>query len=115
LKEAPKLHRENCKINWSAPLEKIHDQIRGLSPFPTAWTTLIENNQETMVKIYAAEILKADHSHETGAVVATKNEIKVAVKGGYIMVKEMQLPGKRKMNVKDILNGHKFDKNAHMR
>lgn len=112
LKSAYKLTRENTCIDWQQSLEVIFNFIRGLSPFPTAWTTLVNGNDKVMLKIYAAEKETAAHHHESGMIVQELKEIKVAAPGGYIILKEIQLPGKRKMQVKDLLNGYKFFPNA---
>lgn len=112
-KTAYKLVKDNCKIDWSQPIGTIYNKIRGLNPFPTAWCYL-ENNENTLVtvKIYAVEKLEEDHNFEDGFILATKDALKVACKGGYINIIEIQLPGKRKMEVKSLLNGFEFSKSA---
>lgn len=112
LKSAHKLTRENTRIDWKQSIDTIHNFIRGLSPFPTAWTLLENGNDEVMLKIYAAKKELDNHSHETGKVLQEDKKIKIAVTGGYILLKEVQLPGKRKMKVKDLLNGYRFFPNA---
>ncbi|MDN3493378.1 methionyl-tRNA formyltransferase [Winogradskyella bathintestinalis] len=113
LKTAYKLNRDNCKIDWSQPLATIYNKIRGLNPFPAAWCYL-DNNEETnlSVKIYGVEKLEDHHNYEAGKLISTKNELKVACQGGYIKIHEIQLPGKRKMNVKSLLNGFNFSESA---
>lgn len=112
LKSAPKLTRENTRIDWEKSLDEIFNFIRGLSPFPSAWTELINGNDNVTIKIYAAEKESASHREEIGRILQEGKEIKVAVDGGYIILKEVQLPGKRKMEIKDLLNGYKFFPNA---
>lgn len=112
LKSAYKLTRENTRINWTAPLESTFNLIRGLSPYPTAWTMLSNGNEEVMMKIYAGETEKAEHSQPTGKIIQEGKTVKVAVKEGYLILKEIQLPGKKKMDVKDLLNGYEFYPNA---
>lgn len=112
LKTAHKLTRENTRIDWNRSLEEIYNFIRGLSPFPTAWTTLINGKEEQMLKIFAADKEKEDHNLEIGKVFQEDKKVKVAVPGGFIVLKELQLPGKRKMEVKDLLNGYQFFPNA---
>ncbi|MEG9328794.1 methionyl-tRNA formyltransferase [Salinimicrobium catena] len=112
LKTAHKLTRENTKIDWEQEPEKIYNFIRGLSPFPTAWTTLVNGQNEQMMKIYAAEKENAAHDLEPGKLVQENKEVKIAVKGGYIILTEVQLPGKRKMAIKELLNGYQFFPNA---
>ncbi len=116
LKTAYKLHNENTKIDWNAPLMTIHNHIRGLSPYPGAWCYLINNEKEERVKVFSA-FAKAekDTTATIGSVEIEENSIKVTVTNGYIFITEIQLPGKRKMDVKALLNGYKFSKNAKMR
>ncbi len=107
-KEAPKLTSENTQIDWTAPLKVIDSFIRGLAPYPTAWTVLINNEEELKVKITNCSIEEENHNEAIGTISTTKKELKVAVRGGYLYIKEMQLPGKRKMQINDLLNGYNF-------
>ncbi|MDX1365247.1 methionyl-tRNA formyltransferase [Arenibacter latericius] len=115
LKLAHKLHKDTCKLAWDKPIDKVYNKIRGLSPYPTAWSTLYNGEDKLTMKIYTATKEEAEHKEEFGAISFTKNELKVAVMGGYINLLEIQLPGKRRMTTKEVLNGLKLDKNAHMR
>ncbi|MCB0472283.1 MAG: methionyl-tRNA formyltransferase [Flavobacteriaceae bacterium] len=112
LKPAPKLFRDNCRINWNAPGETIYNTIRGLSPYPAAWTLLANGGETVEVKIYKCRYEKTGHSYPTGKLLIGKRELKVAVENGYIIIDELQLPGKRKMNTADLLNGYTFDRDA---
>jgi methionyl-tRNA formyltransferase len=113
LKTAYKLNRDNCKIDWSQSLETIYNKIRGLNPFPAAWCYLDNDTDKPLnVKIYGVEKLEADHNDKEGHLISSKDEVKVACKGGYIILKELQLPGKRKMDVKSLLNGFQFSESA---
>ncbi|WP_405570234.1 methionyl-tRNA formyltransferase [Winogradskyella sp. Asnod2-B02-A] len=113
LKTAYKLNRDNCKIDWTQPIDTIYNKIRGLNPFPTAWCYLDNNeNKPLSVKIYGVEKVEEHHTIETGKLIATKDELKVACQGGYINLMEIQLPGKRKMDVKSLLNGFNFSESA---
>ncbi|MBX2828275.1 MAG: methionyl-tRNA formyltransferase [Flavobacteriaceae bacterium] len=112
-KEAPKLNSENTQIDWSLPLETIDSFIRGLSPYPAAWTVLINKGAEMKVKIYGCDLEKGDHTLTTGEIVAGKGTLKVATQGGYLHILEMQIPGKRKMPVKDLLNGFEVENGAY--
>ena len=114
VKSAPKIHKETCQIDWSQSLEQVYNQIRGLSPYPTSWTTLMNNGEEIFLKIYKAIKEKEEHNLKKGQIIYTKKEMKVAVKGGYILLLEIQLPGKRKMEIRDVLNGLKLAKTATM-
>jgi methionyl-tRNA formyltransferase len=113
LKTAYKLDRENCKIDWSQQMDTIYNKIRGLNPFPTAWCYLDNKDQEQLtVKLYGIEKCIADHSYENGCIISSKEDVKVSCQGGYISIKEIQLPGKRKMDIKSLLNGYQFSESA---
>ena len=114
LKTAYKLNRENCKINWEDTMDNIYNLVRGLSPYPAAWCTLINGAETLDVKIYATKKETSAHNLEHGTIVSTKQDIKVAVTNGYIIIKEIKLPGKRQMDVKSLLNGYEFETNAKM-
>jgi methionyl-tRNA formyltransferase len=114
VKSAPKIHKETCQIDWNQSLEKVYNHIRGLSPYPTSWTTLMNNDEEIFLKIYKANKEKEKHNLKNGQIICTKKELKVAVKDGYVMLLEIQLPGKRKMEIRDVLNGLKLEKTATM-
>ena len=112
IKTAYKLNKDNCKINWTDSLENIYNHIRGLSPYPAAWCTLINGNDELDIKIYEVEKAYELHSLKIGTIIFSKKELKVAVAKGYIIIKEMKLPGKRTMDAKSLLNGYTFEANA---
>ena len=114
IKTAYKLDRDNCKINWYESLENIYNLIRGLSPYPAAWCTLVNGDETLDVKIYASNTEHASHNYEIGNVVVEKNILKVAVKNGYLLIEEIKLPGKRSMDAKSLLNGYNFSENAKM-
>ncbi|QNJ98573.1 methionyl-tRNA formyltransferase [Constantimarinum furrinae] len=114
IKEAPKLTTENTRINWNNSGEQIDAFIRGLSPYPVAWTILVDKGEELKVKIYEAKYRAETHSEESGHLSSSKKEMKIAVKDGYLYIKEIQLPGKRKMDVAALLNGYSFTKEAKM-
>ncbi len=112
LKLAYKLERDTCRIDWNLPLESIHNFIRGLSPYPAAWTTLHTNEEQLTVKIYTVSIEKIVHKLKPGELVFSKKEIRVAATGGYINLLEIQLQGKKRMRTLDLLNGLVLSKNA---
>jgi methionyl-tRNA formyltransferase len=111
LKTAYKLHRDNCKIDWEADVEKIYNKIRGLNPFPAAWCYLKQADKKEMIKIYKVGYSKEAHSEAFGSIFSQKDHLKIAVKNGFIQIYEIQLPGKRKMTVKALLNGLHFNIN----
>ncbi len=112
IKTAYKLNRENCKIDWTKSAAEIHNLIRGLSPYPAAWCYFKDNNEEWNVKIYAAQIIPEHHSFKTGQIITSKKEIKIAVKDGFIQILSLQLPGKKKMQTQELLNGVTFSEKA---
>lgn len=114
LKSAYKIFKETCEIDWKKPINDIYNHIRGLSPYPASWTTLINGEDSIFLKIYDASMEKEKHEHTTGTVLFDKTELKVAVVGGYIKLLEIQLPNKRKMKTSDVLNGLKLLKSAHI-
>lgn len=115
IRTAYKIHKHTCKIDWSLPIDVIHNKIRGLSPYPAAWSDLYNNDEESTLKIYEAEKIMETHQLETGTIISDKNSVKVAVSEGYLSLKLVQLPGKKKMEVKSLLNGYSFNTNAKMR
>ncbi|MFV9551362.1 methionyl-tRNA formyltransferase [Algibacter sp. PT7-4] len=114
IKTAYKLNKDNCKINWNNSITNIYNHIRGLSPYPAAWCTLINNNDVLDVKLYKVKKELEEHNLELGTIITTKKELKVAVTNGYINIIEIKLPGKRAMDIKSLLNGYAFHENAKM-
>jgi len=113
-KMAPKISRDTCEVNWNHNAELVYNHIRGLSPYPTAWTTLHTSDDTLYLKIYDVELEKIAHNLEPGVIVADKWSMKIAAKGGYIHMLQIQLPGKRKMAIKDVLNGLNLDPKAYV-
>jgi len=114
LRDAPKLTKENTKIDWSLPVEKIDAFIRGLNPYPAAWSYLNNKDEELKVKLYHCLPEIESHSFAIGTLLISNKEVKVAVTNGYLIIKELQIPGKRKMDIKSLLNGYSFDENSKM-
>lgn len=115
LKPAPKIHKDTCQIDWNASLDDIHNLIRGLSPYPTAWSYFVNHDKEETIKIYKTQKEFVQHTEVVGKLIADKKTLKVAVSEGYIHLLEIQLPGKRKMETSAVLNGLDLDENAHLR
>jgi len=112
LKEAPKLSSDNTKINWNQSSKKINCFIRGLNPYPAAWVNILNNDTELNIKVYDCEIEKEKHNVLPGTLVISKKELKIASKNGWIKIKELKVPGKRKMGIKSLLNGFSFAEDA---
>lgn len=115
IKTAHKIHKETCRIDWSASAQDIHNHIRGLSPYPAAWTYLVNGDEEISLKIFKSEVESVEHQEETGKIVVEKRMLKVAITEGYLQLLEVQFPGKRRMSIVDALNGINLDKSAHVR
>ncbi len=113
LKEAPKIFPETCKINWEDTVENIHNFIRGLAPYPGAWSILHQNNQEIKVKIFKADLVIEIHTLKTGTILSVAKSIKVVVKNGFILIDELQIAGKKKMDTPSLLNGFHFTEDAY--
>lgn len=109
LTPAPKIFRETCRIDWNQPTKRIYDFIRGLSPYPAAWTML----EGKSVKIYEAEKEEVKVPEKSGMICTDgKNTLKVATADGWLNIKTLQLEGKKKMPVTDLLRGLKIKENA---
>lgn len=104
--KAPKIHTDTCAINFDAPVDTVHNFIRGLSPFPTAWMTLTD----LKFKIFRSTKERATHNVPIGAYITdNKSYLKIAVQDGFIHLTELQLQGKRRMDIRTFLNGFKFE------
>lgn len=113
LRPAPKIFHDTCRIDWNMSVKKVHDFVRGLSPYPAAWTTLTVGEKPVDVKIYETE--KTDETPQDelpiGAVVSDgKNYLKVRCKDGFINILTLQIAGKKRMGVVDFLRGFKYEK-----
>ncbi len=114
IKTAYKLNRDNCKIDWNATIDSIYNKIRGLSPYPAAWCTLINDDKQLDIKVYESTKEICSHDYSIGQIITTKSDLKVAVAEGYINITKIKLPGKKLMAIKSLLNGYEFI-NAKMR
>lgn len=108
IKTAYKLNKDNCKIDWNKPGHEIYNLVRGLSPYPAAWTNILDNGQEWNVKVYETSFEPDEHKEQIGTVLSDKKTLKVAVSDGFIYFLSLQMPGKKRMNVKELLNGQVF-------
>lgn len=114
LKPAPKIFHETCKIDWKEKnIDEIYNFIRGLSPYPAAWTSFTCGEKQMDVKIFEAEKAYTDSTaYSVGQVVSDgKTYLKVAVNGGFINIKCLQLAGKKRMTTEDFLRGFKCENN----
>lgn len=113
LRPAPKIFKETCQIDWNQPSRVIYNKVRGLSPYPAAWTELTLSTGEVLspVKVYEVKEVKSENAKECqpGQMVSDgKSYIHIACADGLIALEQLQLPGKKRMDVKSLLNGFKF-------
>ena len=116
LKMAPKIFKETCKINWNSDCESIYNFVRGLSPYPTAWSELMNDNTPSIpMKIYEVTTEQTSHTHTHGTIITDgKKDLKVACKDGFVIIKSLQLAGKKRMNSDEFLRGYKIDLLQHL-
>ena len=107
LRPAPKIFRDTCHIDFSGSVDSVYNFVRGMSPYPAAWCELVNAGGEAVaLKVYAVSKEYAQHEKVAGTIVSDgKNFIKVAVRDGYISLDEVQLAGKKRMPVADLLRG----------
>ncbi|ERI88917.1 methionyl-tRNA formyltransferase [Bacteroides pyogenes F0041] len=110
LRPAPKIFKETCRIDWNRPVKKIYDFVRGLSPYPGAWTELISPEGETVVlKIFESEKNVEEHGLLPGTIVTDgKKTIKIAVPDGFLSILSLQLPGKKRLKTDELLRGFRL-------
>ena len=111
LNPAPKIFKENCRIDWNLPGNKLFNLIRGLSPYPGAYTMLEREDGEALqCKIFKASFEEVPQIDAPGTISTDgKHSLKVSVKDGMIHVHSIQMAGKRKMDIKDFLAGFNFE------
>ena len=111
LKPAPKIFKETCRIDWTKSAKQVYDFIRGLSPYPAAWTELHQPGGEVLtVKIFETERIEKVHNNPAGSIDTDgKNYLRIAVPDGWIEVKSLQLPGKKRLKTDELLRGFKIN------
>ena len=127
LRPAPKIFKETCRIDWNQPVKKIYDFIRGLSPYPAAWSELIASEKESVVvKIFEVEkIVKKNDKRcrnsrgrfcKVGSIETdAKKYIKVSVPGGFVSILSLQLPGKKRLKIDELLRGYHLEDGCKMK
>ena len=110
LRPAPKIFKDTCRIDWNQPVKKVYDFIRGLSPYPAAWSELVASeNEAVVVKIFETEKMYESHQLSAGTVVTDgKKYIKVAVPDGFVSILSLQLPGKKRLKTDELLRGYRL-------
>ena len=115
---APKIFKDTCRIDWSRPAEVLYNHIRGLSPYPAAWTTLIneEGQEPTTLKVYATgepEPFAADAKPAPGSIRADRKRMHVACGDGWLEILSLQQSGKKRMDTDAFLRGYVLHPTAH--
>ena len=107
IKPAPKIFKETCEIDWTKTAKQVYDFIRGLSPYPGAWTTLVKaDGKETVLKIFKAR--KTDcPAQSAGTIIIDGKQLFVSAGDCLLELLELQLAGKKRMSARDFLNGIK--------
>lgn len=111
LKAAPKIFKETCRIDWQGKtLKQLHDFVRGLSPYPAAWTEMQDASGKVYsLKIFATEKEVGTPEEPVGTVLSDgRTYLKVAVDGGYLRLTELQIAGKKRMRTEDFLRGFRM-------
>ncbi len=111
LRPAPKIFRETCEIDFSKTAQEVHNFVRGLSPYPAAWTRLTIGGTEQVVKVYKTEPrAKSQEPSKHAGEIATdgKTYLRIATADGWVDIIELQLPGKKRMDIRSLLNGIKL-------
>jgi len=111
IKKAPKIFREDCRIDWTRPAADVHNHIRGLSPFPGAWTKLSSDSGNDSYKIFQSHIGELTDA-EPGEVRIENAMLKVACSDKWIEIEELQAPGKKRMKTGDFLRGNRLEKDV---
>ncbi len=112
LKEAPKIYKEDCKINWHKSLDKVFDHIRGLSPYPTAWSEFEHKKTAKVLsfKLFSVEKIQSEHQMQVGDIKTDgKKNFEIALDGGYIKINDLQLQSKKRMKTAAFLSGFRID------
>lgn len=107
LRPAPKIFKDTCQIKWQElTMKRAYDFIRGLSPYPGAWTHVIANGKETEMKVYRTSMVPDASANFNNEFISDgKTSLKVSLPGGYLCLEEVQLAGKKRMPIADLLHG----------
>jgi len=112
LRPAPKIFREDCRIDWARPAQQLFDFIRGLSPHPGAWSVLKAGIEETHIKFFRVKYLKREHTLEPGSLFSRDDEFWIACSDGYIIPFNLQLSGRKRLEVRELLKGWEAPENG---
>lgn len=108
MRPAPKIFKDDCRIDWTKDAQSVHNLIRGLSPYPGSWSIICNGEKELNVKLFASAI--AEKSDKLpGQIEQTKNSLKVSTADAWLEITEIQIAGKKRMKTKDLLQGFSFE------
>lgn len=110
LRPAPKIFKDTCRIDWNRPVKRVYDFVRGLSPYPAAWTELcMPDGQQLVLKVFETEIIRENHNQQPGAIQTDgKKYLRVAAADGWIAIRALQLPGKKRLKTEELLRGFRL-------
>lgn len=116
LRPAPKIFKETCRIDWNQPVKRIYDFIRGLSPYPAAWSELVQPDGEAVVmKIFETEKIIETHQLTPGTLLTDgKSYIHIVATDGFINIHALQLPGKKRLRTDELLRGFRLTEEFRM-
>lgn len=116
IKNAPKIFKETCQIDWAKSAKQVYDFVRGLSPYPGAWTTLVTPDaKETVLKVYKTHKTGRVAGQESGTLLVDGKSLLVACTDEWLEICELQLAGKKRMQAGDFLNGMKQVADSHVK
>ena len=109
LKPAPKIFKETCEIDWTKTSSEVHNFVRGLSPYPAAWTNLKVNEEILTFKVFETNPIIEQHNLLPGSIITdNKATLRIATQDGFVELLDIQLSGKRRMKTSQFLNGFSF-------
>jgi methionyl-tRNA formyltransferase len=111
LKNAPKIFKETCLINWNKTSQELYNFVRGMAPYPAAWTEIISTENEILgLKIYETKVELSTHQLKTGEIISdNKTYLKITTPDGYLQILSLQLAGKKRMKTDELLRGFNID------
>ena len=109
LKSAPKIFKETCQIDWTKTAKQVYDFVRGLSPYPGAWTMLVGNDKESVLKIYKTHKTGCATDQKPGTLRVEQKMLQIAAGDEWLEIVELQMAGKKRMTARDFLNGTKIE------
>ena len=107
-KHAPKIFKNDCKIDWNRSGKEIHNLVRGLSPYPAAWTELKQEAKSIFFKIYRCSLSETGSHAKPGTIRADGKQLWIACADGWLKVEELQMEGKKRLKTEELLRGYSF-------